>query len=252
MKNWNLLVVEDETPARERMRRLLAAHADIEVAEAEDGAQAMRWLDSHEVHIMLLDVQLPDVSGLEILQRMKNVQPPVIILVTASRAHALDAFEFSAIDYLLKPVENRRLDVALDRARKILSSLQDQPPVKPALEAGPGVMPPSLARILVRSGMREQIVRVEHILWVEADGNYVNLHCVKEKHFIRENIGKLEQMLPASQFVRVNRSALVNIESIVEIRHSGKAARAVLTDGSELPLTCAMRELRDRMQFGGG
>ncbi|WP_009960184.1 LytR/AlgR family response regulator transcription factor [Verrucomicrobium spinosum] len=251
MKNWNLLVVEDETPARERMRRLLSAHGDIEVAEVEDGAQAMRWLDSHEVHIMLLDVQLPDVSGLEILQRMKNVQPPVTILVTASRAHALDAFEFSAIDYLLKPVENRRLDVALDRARKILTALQDQP-VKPALEAGPGALPQSLARILVRSGMREQIVRVEHILWVEADGNYVNLHCVKEKHFIRENIGKLEQMLPSSQFVRVNRSALVNIESIVEIRHSGKAARAVLTDGSELPLTCAMRELRDRMQFGGG
>lgn len=252
MKRWNLLVVEDETPARDRMRRLLAAHADMEVAEVEDGAQAMRWLDSHEVHIMLLDVQLPDVSGLEILQRMKNVQPPVTILVTASRAHALDAFEFSAIDYLLKPVENRRLDVALDRARKILASLQDQPPVKPALEGGAGTLSPSLARILVRSGMREQIVRVEHILWVEADGNYVNLHCVKEKHFIRENIGKLEQMLPAAQFVRVNRSALVNIESIVEIRHSGKAARAVLTDGSELPLTCAMRELRDRMQFGGG
>lgn len=249
MKNWKLLVVEDEKPARERMRRLLANHADLEVAEAEDGTQAMRWLESHEVHIMLLDVQLPDVSGLEILQKMKEVRPPVTILVTASRAHAVDAFEFSAIDYLLKPVEMKRLDAALERARKLLIPLRDQP-ARPEAALGGG--PPQLARILVRTGMKEQIVRVEDVLWVEADGNYVNLHCVKEKHFIRENIGKLEQMLPATQFVRVNRSALVNIECIVEIRHSGKAARAVLSDRTELQLTCGMRELRDRMQFGGG
>ena len=247
MNLWNLLVVEDEKPARERMRRLLASHNDLHIAEVEDATQAMRWLDQHQLHIVLLDVQLPDLSGLEVLQRIQEIQPPLTILVTASRAHALEAFEFRALDYLLKPVEARRLDGALDRARKQLLQLQGVEPPR-ASESCPGA--PPLARILVRSGTRELIVKVEDILWAEADGNYVNLHCRKEKHFLRENIGHLEQMLPASKFARVNRSALVNIDSIAEIRHSGKAARAVLTDGSELPLTCTMRELRERMQFG--
>jgi two-component system LytT family response regulator len=247
MNLWNLLVVEDEKPARERMRRLLARHNDIHVAEAEDASQAIRWLDEHQVHILLLDVQLPDFSGLEVLQRIKEVQPPLTILVTASRAHALDAFELCALDYLLKPVETQRLDGALDRARKQLLQLQTANP-SPVVDPEPGA--PPLTRILVRSGMRELIVRVEDILWAEADGNYVNLHCRKEKHFLRENIGHLERMLPAAKFVRVNRSALVSIDGITEIRHSGKAARAILTDGSEVPLTCTMRDLRERMQFG--
>lgn len=234
------MIVDDERLARERVRRLLSKEADIDiVAEAEDGDLALTRVREGGIDLMLLDVQMPRMGGLNLLRELRGTQMPVTIFLTASREWAVDAFELSVVDYLLKPVGAHRMVAALQRARTRLAELSKNATTGRA----------KLTRLLVRKGQREQLVRVEAIDWIEADGNYVTLHCGEEQHLIRESLGDLEQRLAAQKFLRVSRSVLINLDQAKELRHSGKTIHVVLAGGVTLHATCGLRELRDRMQF---
>jgi two-component system LytT family response regulator len=224
--------VEDEPLARDRVVQQLARRRDFAVTgQASNGAEAVRIIDDLRPDLVLLDIELPELDGFEVLQSLTS-DPPHVIFLTAYDQYAVRAFEIHAFDYLLKPVEPERLDAALDRART-------------AIEAGE--RPPK--RIVIRSGDRILFLRPEEIDWLESVGNYVKIHRGAEGFHYRQTLGWMEQKLPNDRFVRIHRSRIVNVDRVVELRHVTKDAYAVvLSTGARLPLSpLYRRNLEERL-----
>ena len=243
------LIVDDEPLARERLRTLLEAEADIDVVgECRDGNEALEAIRSHTPDLVFLDVQIPEKNGFEVLEAIGPEHAPAIVFVTAYDQYALQAFEVHAVDYLLKPFDEDRFAKALERARlavkretggdvsqKLLSLLQD-------LKAPAG----HLERLVVKSAGRLFFLRTEEIDWIESAGNYVCLHVGGESHLLRETMNGLESRLDPGRFVRIHRTAIVNIDEIKELQPLFHGEyQVVLRDGTQLTLS---RGYRDRLQ----
>ena len=215
------MIVDDEPLARERIRMLLAEEDSIEiVSECRHGAEALAAIEKLAPDLVFLDIQMPELSGFEVLERLEPSTIPVIIFVTAYDQYALKAFEVCALDYLLKPFDRERFSKALARARaelarrkagvvneevlKLLSELQRN---KKYLE-----------KLIIRSGGRVVFLRADEIDWIEAAGNYVRLHAGKDEHLYRETMARLEQQLNPAMFARIHRSTIVNVERIKELQ----------------------------------
>ena len=201
------LIVDDEPLARRGIRLRLAEHADIEVVgEAEDGPAASRLITSLLPDLVFLDVQMPGMSGFDVLADVADIHLPVIVFVTAYDQYAVNAFEVRAIDYLLKPFTKERFDEAVRRARNDLAS-----GTRPAAEL-------LTTRITVRKGDRYLLVKIDEIDWLEAAGNYVEVHARGNEYLIRATLGSLERRLDPERFVRIHRSTIVNADRVAEIR----------------------------------
>ena len=214
------LVVDDEAPARQRLADLLRKDAQIEtVLEASDGIAAIAVIQSQHPSLVFIDVQMPEVDGLEVIDMVGADKMPLTIFVTAYNQHAIRAFEANALDYLLKPFSDERFEAALDRAKTRLhersTSEFGQRMIK-MLSAAPQAQRP-WDRLVVKSGSSTRFVRVVEIDWIEAAGVYVNLHIAGKQLLYRASLHELCQRLDARRFVRVHRSAIVNIESIVQL-----------------------------------
>ena len=239
------LIVDDEPLARQRLRRLLEADPEIAVlGECGDGQQAVADLRELRPDLVFLDVQMPGLDGFGVLQVLGRDAPPAVVFVTAHDRYALKAFEVHALDYLLKPFDKGRFSAALERAKEQLRQgtsaalnerLQELLRNAPGHHHGP-------ERLMVKSGGRIYFVRVGEIDWVEAAGNYVRLHAGKEEHLLRESLTALERKLDPARFVRVHRSALVNLERIRELQPAFHGDYVIiLQDGTELPLSRGCR-----------
>ena len=225
-------IVDDEELARERMRALLSEHSDIEVvAECADGAEALRAIDDMSPDLVFLDVQMPEVDGFEVVEALERQDPesapknggkaPAIVFVTAHDDHALKAFEIHALDFLLKPFDEARFEKTLSRARRHLRQSRE------AVDARLLALLEDLRterrgqrhsdRLIVKSGGRVFFLRTEEIDWVEAAGNYVRLHARNEAHLLRESMKNMEARLDPNTFVRIHRSAIVNIDRVKEL-----------------------------------
>lgn len=218
MKPLRVVVVEDEAPARRKLLRLLAATPGVEVAgDAGDGASALRKLEQLRPDVVLLDVNLPPPSGLEIAATMAAWPPPrpQVIFLTAHDQHAVQAFELEARDYLLKPYRAERLAQALERARARVPA-----PVWPE-------------QILVDTGVRQVMVACAAIVRVQAAGNYIEIHAGERRLLTRLTLDALQAQLDPAAFIRLNRSVLVRAAAVVEMhrRHHGELA-VRLQDGS--------------------
>ncbi len=244
------VIVDDEAPARTRIRQLLKGELDFEiVAECVNGREAVERIISEKPDVVFLDVQMPRLNGLEVCEAIcLTPTQPLIIFVTAYDEHALKAFELHAIDYLLKPFDRERFQMALKHARDQLRRADGLPAVR-RLEA-------LLAEL--RSGVRKQerlvfkengrviFVRTESIDWIEADGNYVRLHAGSESHYVRATLAKLETQLPPANFMRISRSAVVNLERVKELQPLFYGDYVViLQNGSRLNMS---RNYRDRVE----
>ena len=211
------LIVDDEPLARERIRMLLEDQSDLEiVTESANGTEALRDIQRVAPDLVFLDIQMPELTGFEVLDRLDPARIPIIIFVTAYDQYALQAFEVCALDYLLKPFDRERFNRALARARteldrrkaghvndqvlKLLSELQQR---KKYLE-----------KLIIRDGGRVFFLRADEIDWIEAAGNYVRLHAGKEEYLYRETMLNLEAQLNSERFARIHRSAIVNTERI--------------------------------------
>jgi two-component system, LytTR family, response regulator len=248
-----ILIVDDEPLARSRIIELLHEEPDVEVlGQCRNGLEAVQAILDQKPDLVFLDVQMPGLSGFEVLRSLDQAQLPAVIFVTAYDKHAVEAFDVHAVDYLLKPYQPERFKRALRRARE---HLQGGAPALTArllrlLEAEK----PSashLTRFSVKAGGKTSFINVKEVDWIEAAGNYLMLHLGKDNHLVRETLAGLEAKLPPKTFVRINRSTLVNLERIKDLEPTG-ADNHVLTlrNGVKLPVTSSVRELEELMKFG--
>jgi two-component system, LytTR family, response regulator len=243
------VVVDDEPLARDLLRLRLAAHSDIQiVAECRNGREAVTTLQSQAVDLLLLDVQMPEMTGFDVVERIGLQQLPPTIFVTAYHEHALRAFDVHAVDYLTKPVDAERLRKALERVRRKIAAetallTQEQlAAVLKGLRAGEDTRTYA-SRFLVKDGEKEILLSVEKIDWIEAAEYYCCLHSGARSYMLRESISDLSQRMDPRRFVRIHRSAVVNLDRIAEIYREGTTQGSIrLTGGHVLKMSKAGRD----------
>ncbi|HEX7071350.1 MAG TPA: LytTR family DNA-binding domain-containing protein [Rhodothermales bacterium] len=241
-----VLVVDDERAARQRLEDLLAREADVElVGTAGNGREAVEAITSLAPDLVFLDVQMPGMTGIEVVERIGPDRMPAVIFATAYDQYAVNAFDLAALDYLLKPFDDERFEQALVRARRAifdreLDRLRSRLAV--LLREVPDDGAPDSRRYLERIGveMRGQmrIVPVERIDFITASGSYAELHVGSEKYLIREQMHTLEERLPPDRFFRIHRSTIVQLDRInVLLYNPGGDYALRLNDGRHLKVS---------------
>jgi two-component system LytT family response regulator len=231
-----VLVVDDETPARRRIIDLLRRNARIaKILEATDGFSAVKMIEQHRPDLVFLDVQMPELDGLGVVDAIGCAEMPLTVFVTAYDQHAIRAFEANALDYLLKPFSDERFETTMARAIARLDELSicefGQRMMRMASAAQPADR--HWDRLVVKSGGTTRFIRVNDIDWIEAAGVYVNLHVGGKEMLYRAALNELAERLDPRRFVRVHRSAMINIESILHLEPiSHGEFDAVLKNGS--------------------
>lgn len=235
------LVVDDEPLARDMIREMLANDSDVEiVAECANGREAVTAIKSTAPDLVFLDIQMPELGGFEVLESLEPEATPYIIFVTAYDQYAVRAFEVHAFDYLLKPFDQERFNVAWDRVkaqikleqsgerdRHILALLEE-------LKSGPR----HLERLVIKNGGRVFFLNVQDVHCIESEGNYVRVFDDQKGYLLRETISSLEEQLDPKQFRRIHRSAIVKIDRIKEMQpwFHGEY-RIIMENGKELTLS---------------
>jgi two-component system, LytTR family, response regulator len=263
MRPLRVLIVDDEPLARQGLRGIVSAEPGVIVAgECADGESAVARLAMEDVDVVLLDVQMPDLDGFEVLRRTREEARPVVVFVTAHNHFAISAFEASAIDYVVKPFSDDRIRASLARARRqvehrlsgdaraVLADLLAHVG-QPSDAAEKPVARRPADRIVVRSVGRVSFVRVADIVWISAADYYAELHTRDGKtHLVREALQRLEERLDPRTFVRIHRTAIVRIDQVAELRsQNGDGGVVVLRDGTRLPVSRSRREaLESRLE----
>ena len=252
MKKIKVLVADDEPLARERLSGLLGQEPDIEVVgQARDGEEAVTAIHDDSPDLVFLDVQMPQMSGFDVIEAVGSDKMPLVIFVTAYDQHALKAFQVRALDYLLKPFDRERFKDALSRARKQLERDENGDLGRRLLALVKDLRrdQPKSDRLVVKSGGRLFFLRTDEIDWVEAAGNYVRLHVGPGSHLLRETMNAIEGRLDPEKFFRIHRSRIVNMERIQELQPWLNGEYAVLLrTGTRLTLSRGYREkLQDRL-----
>ena len=245
-----VIVVDDEPLARKRLRSLLGRHVDIEIVrECANGLEAVEAIRADHPDVLFLDVQMPGMSGLEVLDTVGARAVPAVVFVTAFDQHAVGAFEHHALDYLLKPLDDRRFDDTLARVLERLaqhnaSAVTDQLLRLLATRQAPaeGRSEPSarshLSRIVIKSTGKVSFVEVADVDWIEADGDYLRLHVGRTTHLHRATMAELEQQLDPREFVRIHRSTIVRLARVKQLEPYIRGEYVVLLhDGTRLKLS---------------
>jgi two-component system LytT family response regulator len=250
-----VLIVDDEEHARQRLRELLEDHPDIRVVgECQGGVQAVDQLGTMSVDLVFLDVQMPDLDGFGVVEKIGIDRMPPLVFVSGYSEFAVRAFEAYAVDYLLKPFDDARFETALERARDAVRSRRSRAQesedarlsgfLEHVQRASGKGFPEAIA---IKAGDSYVVTRVADIDWAEADGNYVKLHVHKRARLLKRSLASLEEdLLDPEVFLRVHRSAIVNTRKIasVEPQFHGELS-LVLQDGSRVPCS---RRFRKRLE----
>jgi two-component system LytT family response regulator len=250
LKKLRTVIVDDEELGRDRIQSLLEMQPDVEiVGVCNDGTSAVETIDRTQPDLVFLDVQMPGMDGFEVIENLDSAKLPAVVFVTAHDGHAIRAFEIHALDFLLKPFDQTRFEKALERARTQIGKNHSQ---GPAIDSRIVSLLEELReerkypeRLIVKSSGRVFFVRTEEIDWVEASGNYVKIHTKSEAHLLRESMKNMEAKLDPKTFVRIHRSAIVNIDRIKELEpwFHGEYI-VIMRDGTRLT---ASRVFSDRL-----
>jgi two-component system, LytTR family, response regulator len=244
-----VLVVDDETSARKRLLQFLATQPGVALAgEACNGLEACEQIARLKPDLVFLDVEMPELSGLEVVRKIGIEYMPATIFATAYDHYALDAFDANAMDYLLKPFDQARFDAAMAKARRWLAAgpgqfRQQLGNVMAALEPARDAQD----RILVKSGEVQHLVKVADIMYISAEGNYVRLHTAAGEHLMRERMAGMLERLDGALFRRIHRSHIVNLDYVKKLLPwFGGDSLVMMADGCRLTLSRSHRDaLRD-------
>lgn len=245
MEKLRIFIADDERPAREYLKRLLDGIGDIEiVGEAEEGSAALDEIRSLKPDLVLLDLQMPELTGIEVVKALGREQMPLTAFVTAFDEYAIQAFELNAVDYLLKPVEKHRLSETIERARKHLGSAGWREAEAARLSGAVSAYEAAtqgepLERLPVRSGEDIFLVPTSDVISIAADGELLHIVDKNKKRFvINYRLKDLEGKLDSRRFIRVSRSSIVNIEAIKKVSAMpGGTYQLLLEDGQEIAVS---------------
>jgi len=242
------LVADDELLARKFIRRMLKQDAEVEiVAECSNGAEAVAMIRKEKPDLVFLDVQMPEMNGFAVLDAVRLNHLPEIIFTTAYESYAIRAFELHALDYLLKPFDQVRFKAALKYAKERFHSQQDdekQIQIGTLLESI-RAQREYLDRIIIRADGRITFLHTREIDWIEADDKYVHLHTGKSAKMVRQTLTAIESQLDPKKFVRVHRSAMVNVDRVKELQPLFNGEHSlILESGTRLTLS---RKYKDKL-----
>ena len=236
------VIADDERLARQKLLILLAAEPQVKVvAECQDGRQTVAAIRNFRPDMLLLDIQMPDLDGFQVLSEVPPEEMPLVIFTSAYDQYAIRAFESNALDYLLKPFDQERLHHALERARAELLKARDREITHRILNLLSQVRSVALpaperdSRLVIKANGRVVFLDLDTIEWIEAAANYVRLNVGKDAYLFRETISRISERLDANHFVRIHRSTIVNVRKIKELIpvNSGEYV-VVLRSGREL------------------
>jgi two-component system, LytTR family, response regulator len=236
------VVADDERLARQKLMLLLKSEAHLQVvAECRDGWQTVSAIRNFRPDLLLLDIQMPELDGFEVLDKIPPEEMPMVVFTSAYDQYAIRAFEANALDYLLKPFDQERLHHTVERVRSELSKSRDNEITHRILSllsqvrsvTAPAPQPDG--RLVIKVNGRVVFLDLDSIDWVEAAANYVRLNAGKESYLLRETLGGISERLDANHFVRIHRSMIVNVRKIKELIpvNSGEYV-VVLKNGKEL------------------
>jgi two-component system LytT family response regulator len=257
-QRWQVLVVDDEPLARSGITTLVAKDPELEVAgECSNGRTAVEAILELQPDLVLLDIQMPEMDGFEVLRAVGTERMPPVVFVTAYDQFAVRAFEVNALDYLLKPFDDERFAHAIERAKRSIRAADVGTLSKRLLRllesaertntTGPTVATYGsgnhMVRLVVRDAGRVFFVRTDEIDWIQAASYYVKLHVQSKVHLFRETMSSLESRLDPTAFFRVSRSAIVNLDCIREIQpYSRGTQMVILNDGTRIKLSKSRKE----------
>jgi two-component system, LytTR family, response regulator len=242
-KLLRVVIADDERLARHKMRVLLESEPNVVVvAECQDGRQTVSAINCLHPDLLLLDIQMPDLDGFQVLSEIAPSDLPVVIFTSAYDQYAIRAFETHALDYLLKPFDQGRLHQAMERARAELVKSETREishrlmQLLSQFKAAPAIAPADAQnRLVIKAKGRVIFLDLDEIDWVEAAANYVRLNVGKESYLLRETISRTSERLNPNEFIRIHRSTIVNVRKIKELIpvNSGEYI-VVLKNGKEL------------------
>jgi two-component system LytT family response regulator len=243
MNQLRAVIVEDEPLAREMVCELLAGdHSVAVVGEAASGSEGLELIRSLKPDLALVDVEMPEMNGVEVIKALAPAERPEVVFITAYSEFATDAFDVEALDYVVKPFSDERFFAALERAKARvkehrLSGLMERVTSEASAIGGrqePREGEPSyLESIAVRSAGRSRLLRARDLVWIESADYYAKLHTASSSHLVRTSLATLEKRLDPGRFLRVHRGAIVNVEEVVAVEHLPKGAQLiVLSNGS--------------------
>jgi two-component system LytT family response regulator len=244
MERISALIVDDESKARRKVRMLLGADPEIEIiGECANGREAIAAIKTQSPRLVFLDVEMPQISGFDVIEGIDQAQMPLVIFVTAHNQYAVRAFEVHAVEYLLKPYNDSRFHEALRHAKHCLRTENGDEINARNLALLETIKSNYLERLLIKTKDSAFFIKVAEIEWIEAQDKYVLLHVGAKSHLLREAISKLEARLDPKQFLRINRPYLVNIDCIVKLEPwSHHEYRVVLRDGTRLIMSRSERK----------
>lgn len=211
-----VLIVDDEALARDVVRGHLSSHNDIKiVGEAENGRDALAKIDASSPDLIFLDIEMPVLNGFEMISQLEKT--PAVVFLTAFDEYAIKAFEVNAIDYLLKPCPKGRFDAAMDRVREKLKTPADDDERLQKLLGDVEKNTKYLDRVLIKTAGKIAILDPAEIIWLEAEGDYVTLYTPEDEHLVTRTLSSFEAKLDPTRFVRIHRSAMINLDHVASI-----------------------------------
>ena len=262
MSRLKVLVVDDEPLAREMLQAMVARDPDlVVVGGAADGREAATQIERLRPDVVLLDIEMPEADGLEAVRMRRAGHEPIFIFVTAYDRYATEAFEVEALDYVLKPVSEKRLGAALERAKRRVrerslsevarkvASLTAEVGAAAKGASSPAAAAGRLTRLPISADGRTRFIEADDIVWIESQDYYVRLHTRQGKPLLRATLKSLGERLDPDRFCLVRRGALVNVDEVEEIQRLFKGAHAlVLSDGTQLRISRSRwQEVREQL-----